>query len=143
MAAHACKSRVPHVTQLWHLVHVLDRAAVLSFLYSHSTQLPEFNIEYAYNEDGPVVPLVVSTASVTAAGDYDPCGYHGIRGTNNQGDNYSGLLQLRMAFPGATKVLDVCFLLQTQVWSCCERQQIPAALGYFSLQGISLLTYDI
>ena len=114
----ADEAQVPHIAQLWHLVHVLDRAAVLNFLYAHSAQLPDFNIEYRYTENGPTMPLVVSTALATAAGGYDPDGYRSFTGKESQEDSDGGLLQLRKAFPGAMKVLDICFLWHTQVSSC-------------------------
>lgn len=110
-------SQVPHIPQLWQLVHVLDRASVLSFLYSHTAQLSEFYIEYRYNEEGPTMPIVVESALGTATDDYDPSEYCGFTGKNSQGEGDSGLLQLRKAFPGAMKVLDICFLWQTQVRS--------------------------
>ena len=110
--------RVPHVLQLWQLVHVLDRAVVLSFLYAHSAQLSEFNIEYRYDDHGPTTPVVVRTELASTAGDYNPLDFRGFTGMEVQGQSNGGLLQLRKVFPGVVKVLDVCFLWQTQVSSC-------------------------
>lgn len=113
---HAAGGRreVPYTTQLWHLVHVMDRAVVLGFLYSHSAQMPGLSIEYDAAEGAAAGPSAPA-AGAAEEGVFSPRWYCGRDGGGNRSN--VGLLRLRKAFPGAMKVLDASFWLQTEVHS--------------------------